>query len=103
MQSKHTQVQIGSNTVKHAPLGLGVSFYGVNQWDALQGDDILAAIKLACEDGITHLDTAEGYGGGESRQLLGHFIAADTHRRDKMFLASKANLSDFRREAILES
>ena len=103
MQSKIPFVQIGSQNNLHAPLGLGCSFYGINQWDGQEAQDILASMELALENDVTHFDTAEGYGNGESERLIGRFIAADTSRRERMFIASKANLQDFSTEAMLKS
>jgi aryl-alcohol dehydrogenase-like predicted oxidoreductase len=96
-------VQIGSTTKAHAPLGMGCSFYGVNQWDGQQADDILAAMATALDKGITHFDTAEGYGDGESERLIGRFLSADSNRREQMFLASKANLSDMNAQSMLKA
>lgn len=100
-QFKLPSVQIGTDTGNHAPLGMGGSFYGVSDWDGQAVADILAAMELALENGITHFDTASGYGGGESEKLIGRFMTADTSRRDRLFLASKANLNDTSRGAML--
>ncbi len=94
--------QIGPNTGYHAPLGMGGSFYGLSDYNQ-QADDLLAAMAVALDAGITHFDTAEGYGGGESEKLIGRFMAEDTTRRDKMFLASKANINDMSQQAVLEA
>jgi len=103
MQSKVPFVQIGSENGFHAPLGMGCSFYGINQWDGEEVERILASMELALESNVTHFDTAEGYGNGESERLIRRFIAADSSRRERMFIASKANLQDFTAEAMLKS
>jgi len=103
MKSTLSPVQIGSNEKRHAPLGMGCSFYGVSEWGGQQTDAILEAMATALDNGITHFDTAEGYGGGESERLIGQFLSADSTRRDQMFIASKANLNDTSAQAMLDA
>lgn len=95
--------QIGSQTGFHAPLGMGCSFYGLTDWHGPEAQALLDALTVALEQGITHFDTAEGYGGGESEKLIGRFVAHDTTRREKIFLASKANVSEMSQQAILDA
>jgi myo-inositol catabolism protein IolS len=103
MNSSLASVQIGSSTKHHAPLGMGCSFYGVSEWGGQQTDAILEAMATALDNDITHFDTAEGYGGGESERLIGQFLSADKSRRDKILLASKANLNDISKQAMLDA
>lgn len=103
MKSQLSPVQIGSNTQKHAPIGMGCSFYGVSQWNGPQVDDILVAMSASLENGITHFDTADAYGDGESERLVGRFLSADSSHRDRMFLASKANLDTITAKAMREA
>ena len=103
MKSPLLPVQIGSIEKSHAPLGMGCSFYGISQWGGQQTDAILEAMATALDKGITHFDTAEGYGGGESERLIGQFLSADSTRRDQMFIASKANLNDTSAQAMLDA
>ena len=95
--------QIGLNTGFHAPLGMGCSFYGLSDWYGPEAQVLLDAMTVALEQGITHFDTAEGYGGGESEKLIGRFMAEDKTRRDKMFLASKANVNEMSQQAMLDA
>ena len=103
MKSNLSPVQIGKQTLPHLPLGFGCSFYGINDWYGQQGKDILAAMATAIEDGITHFDTAEGYGGGESEKLIARFLETDPNLRETLFIASKANLNELTQQAILDS
>ncbi|MFN8447206.1 MAG: aldo/keto reductase [Anaerolineae bacterium] len=50
--------------------------------------DILAAMATALDCGITHFDTATGYGGGYSERLIGRFLAADPSRRSRALTSS---------------
>ena len=93
-------VKLGRSEKQHLPLGMGGSFYGLDQY---QGEaDILDALEAALEHGITHFDTATDYGDGSSERLLGRFMAKGD-RRERIFLASKANLNDTRAQAIIRA
>jgi diketogulonate reductase-like aldo/keto reductase len=55
----------------------------------MEGDDragAIAALRRGLDLGMTHVDTAELYGGGEVEELVGEALAG---RRDEVFLASK--------------
>lgn len=101
--STFSLVKIGSGTGEHAPIGMGCSFYGLSGWHGEEADDILAAMAVALDNGITHFDTAEGYGQGESERLIGRFMAADERRRERIFLASKANLNELTTDAMIKA
>ncbi len=97
------KVQIGDNTQRHAPIGLGCSFYGVARYDESEASGLLDAMAASLQGGITHFDTAHAYGDGESERLIGRFLAADASRRERMLLASKANLTDLTVEAMSQA
>ncbi len=46
----------------------------------------VAALRRGLDLGMTHIDTAEMYGGGEAEEIVGEAIAG---RRDAVFLVSK--------------
>lgn len=81
------------------PLGMGGSHYGL---DAAPGTEVqlAAALEAALEGGITHFDTATDYAGGDSERRLGRFLAAAPGRRERVFLASKANLNEVSAAAV---
>ncbi len=99
-QSRLPPVKIGRSQKHHLPLGMGGSFYGLDHKNQQGEGDILAALEAALECGITHFDTATGYGEGYSERLLGRFMRADSTQRERIFLASKANLDDISVQAI---
>lgn len=68
-------------------LGLGCWAFGGAQWGGQEDADSASAIRAALEAGITHFDTATGYGGGKSETVLGETLAA--HGR-AVTIASKA-------------
>ena len=55
-------------------------------------DRAVEALNLALDLGIAYIDTAQGYGGGNSETWVGKVMA---HRRDGAFLASKIRLRDY--------
>jgi aryl-alcohol dehydrogenase-like predicted oxidoreductase len=87
---------------RYSRLGFGGTTFGGAQWSGQAGADLLAAMATALEHGITHFDTASGYGNGESERMIGQFIAADPTRRERMFIASKANLNEISARAMLD-
>lgn len=62
--------------------------------------DILA-IKTAIELGVTHIDTAEVYGGGKAEELVAEAI--DGYDREKLFIVSKVNPLHFAFKDVLKS
>lgn len=96
-------VSIGAVEKPQAPLGMGGSFYGVADWTGQQEADLMAALETALEHGITHFDTASGYGGGESERLLGRFLSAKPGRREQVFLASKFSTDDISAQRMLDA
>ncbi|HET9557797.1 MAG TPA: aldo/keto reductase, partial [Actinomycetota bacterium] len=76
-------------------IGLGAWQFGTPEWGwgAQYGPaEALAVVDRARSLGITLIDTAELYGGGESERLLGRALA-DPAVRDSVVLASKVTPS----------
>ncbi len=96
-------VRIGPGGVAHAPLGMGGSFYGVGQYSGAMDEALLGAMEAAFARGISHFDTANGYGNGHSERLIGRFITAEPDRREQLFLASKVNQDEISAEAMLRA
>jgi myo-inositol catabolism protein IolS len=94
-------MRIGPDSRFHAPLGMGGSFYGIEQWGSQEEADVLAALTTALDNGITHFDTATGYADGHSEALIGRFMAEDPSRRERIFLASKSNPAEITAHSIL--
>ena len=66
-------------------------------WGPQEKSDALAAIRAAVEAGVTFFDTAEGYGGGYSEQLLGEGLGGD---REKVVIGSKVSRSHLSAEEL---
>jgi diketogulonate reductase-like aldo/keto reductase len=61
----------------------------------------IEAIKVAVKEGITHIDTAEGYGAGHTEELVGKAIKGV--RRSQLFLTSKVAKEHHTCDGIPES
>ena len=96
-------VQIGPGSTPHAPLGLGGTTFGPDQWSGREDANLLASMETSLDCGITHFDTAGGYGDGYSERLIGRFLAASPGRREHLYLASKANLDTISAQAMLDA
>lgn len=70
--------------------GLGLAGVG-GGWAAETGNDKqeIATIQTALELGVSHFDTAEGYGHGHSEELLG--VAMRSHDRSRLTIATKVS------------
>ncbi|MBK8021550.1 MAG: aldo/keto reductase [Chloroflexi bacterium] len=101
--SAHDLIHIGRSDKLHRRLGMGGSFYGLDHASGQGEADILAAMAAALDNGITHFDTATGYGEGYSERLIGRFLAADPTRRERIFLASKFASDDISAAAVLDA
>ncbi|HEY8297002.1 MAG TPA: aldo/keto reductase [Candidatus Baltobacteraceae bacterium] len=78
----------------HKPFGatgVGVAVIGQGTWDlpesGARAGEAQRAIRRGIELGLTHLDTAEMYGGGRVEELLGTAIAGIP--RERVFVTSK--------------
>lgn len=71
-----------------ASTGVDVAVIGEGTWN-MEGDrpaDVIAAIRLAVDLGVTHIDTAELYGRGTVETTVGQALAGI---RDRVYLVSK--------------
>lgn len=63
-------------------VGLGCNNFGMR----IDEEAAREVVHAALDDGITHFDTAEMYGGGRSEEFLGRAVAG---RRDEIVIATK--------------
>jgi aryl-alcohol dehydrogenase-like predicted oxidoreductase len=73
---------VGRSELEVSRVGLGCNNFG---W-RLDRDSTRAVIDAALDAGVTFLDTADIYGGGDSERFIGHALAG---RRDGVVLATK--------------
>jgi aryl-alcohol dehydrogenase-like predicted oxidoreductase len=84
--------RLGSNGPDISAIGLGAWEAGGDAWGANpHDDDIVRAFHVAFDAGITWVDTAEVYGGGESERLVGKALVG---RRDQITVATKVAPAD---------
>ena len=79
--------KLGKSNLDFTVLTFGCWQAGGAQWTDTNDDDSLQAMRAAYECGITAFDTAEGYGGGHSEEIVGKFI--QEIGRDNLTLATK--------------
>ena len=83
--------------------GPAVSVLGFGAWPIagklgpVEERDAIAAIQRAVDGGVTLIDTAEGYGGGLSEELVAKAIST---RRDQVFIATKVSPHNWRRDDL---
>ena len=72
---------------------------GDDTWGEQDRSDSVAAIHAALDAGINFFDTAEGYGRGESEELLGRALGP---RRKDAVIATKVSAGTYDRETVAE-
>ena len=77
--------QLGRTGLKVSPLCLGTMNFGPRT----PQDEAFAIMDKALEQEINFYDTANGYGGGETEQIIGRWFAQGGGRREKVVLATK--------------
>lgn len=82
--------KIGSLEVSLA--GLGCNNFGMR----LDAERTRQVIDAAIDEGVTHFDTAESYGGGKSEEFIGEALG---NRRDQVVLTTKVGSGDPERVA----
>ena len=84
--------QMGRDGPSISPIGIGAmsfsDFYGPTDVSAS-----LAILELAMDLGITHIDTSNVYGMGQSEQAIGQFLKARPGSRDLVHIGTKAAIS----------
>jgi len=93
--------QLGRTEMKVSTVCLGCwALIGDATWGDQDRDASLATLRAAVEAGITFFDTAPGYGGGESEELVGRALA---DVRDDVILATKVPGDQLAPEQVIAS
>jgi len=66
--------RLGSTGMEVSALGFGAWGIGGSMWIGAEDDESVAALRRAIELGVTFIDTAAGYGGGHSEELVGRVV-----------------------------
>jgi len=68
--------KLGRTDIEISTVGMGCwAITGDFTWGPQDRDDAVAALKAAVDAGINFLDTAEGYGRGQSESLIGEVLS----------------------------
>lgn len=101
------KVKFGNTGMEVSRIGLGgFPFGGVNKarnWDPFSSEGrktAIATIHKALDSGINYVDTAPGYGNGNSESLIGEVMKT---RRHECFLATKLGWRGMDRDAVIKS
>ena len=92
------QRRVGSTGLKVSRLGLGTMTWGRDTDEHEARDQLVAFV----EAGGTLLDTAAGYGNGDSERVIGSLLG-DVVPRDEVVLATKAGISRVRGERVTDA
>ena len=87
------QRQLGAHGPHISAIGIGAmsfsDFYG-----ATSEAESHAILTAALDQGVTHIDTADVYGGGTSETVIGTFLQQQGHRKNQLFsIATKAGIA----------
>ncbi|WP_068304914.1 aldo/keto reductase [Pararhodobacter sp. CCB-MM2] len=84
--------RLGSSGIELSAIGYGAmsfsDFYGPTSEEASH-----AILDLMRERGVSHLDTANVYGGGRSERWIGSYLAKNPSARDEFVIATKASIT----------
>jgi myo-inositol catabolism protein IolS len=78
--------RLGQSDLDVTVLAMGCWQAGGAEWKDIDDDESVSALQAAFHDGINFFDTAEGYGGGHSEQIVAR--ALEGHR-DEVVIATK--------------
>lgn len=89
--------------------GVSIPLLGLGTWgmggketaDHSRDKEVITAIEMALDLGITHIDTAEYYGAGHAEELVGEAIQG--WDRSKLFITTKVWQSHLRRNDLLSA
>jgi len=96
MHTSEAPIALAGGEVGLSPIGLGTwawgdrTTWGMDSYDrSYNVDTIRDAYQASVAAGITFLDTAEGYGNGESERIIGRLLSEDRVHRDRVVVATK--------------
>ncbi len=93
--------QLGNTDMQISILALGCwAFGGGSVWGEQHDQESINTVHAALDAGINFFDTAPGYGGGRSEEILGKALK---HKRQHAIIADKVSRQDLRKDAVLAS
>ncbi|MEO0842338.1 MAG: aldo/keto reductase [Cyanobacteria bacterium J06641_2] len=91
---------LGQSDVKITPILMGTWQAGKKWWVGIEDADSIKAIRVAFENGITTIDTAEVYGDGHSEQVVAQAVS---DVRDKIEYATKVFANHLKYQQVIEA
>lgn len=98
-------------TKKLGQTDIQVPVIGMGTWNLTPPDEyapanlderqVISSLRFGIENGLTHIDTAENYGGGLSEILIGKAIKGID--RSRLFIASKVDPPHYSRAGVREA
>lgn len=79
-------ITLGNSDLEVSRLGFGCCPMGMHGWGVTDKRDLVSAVRIALDEGVTLFDTADIYGLGMSESILGEALGS---RRSKAVIASK--------------
>ena len=92
--------ELGQSGIEVTRVCLGCWAIGGAGWNDVDDDRSVATIHRALDLGLNFLDTAEGYGGGHSEEVIGRALRG---RREDAIVATKVSHSHLQPEALREA
>ena len=92
--------ELGTSGIRISPIVMGTWQAGKKMWAGIEDEEILKALRAACEAGINTFDTAEMYGDGHSERLIGQALSGV---RDRVVYASKVFSNHLRYDQVVEA
>lgn len=92
---------LGQSELQVSVIGFGGwGIAGGSMWGEQEDKDSIAALEAALDAGITFFDTAEGYGGGYSEEVIGKALS---RKRSACTLATKVSPGNLGADALRAS
>ena len=70
------------------PLGLGTWVFGGRDWGGQPRSDSIETLHSALDQGVRHIDTAQGYGSGLAEEIVGEVLSSRPDAQE-LFVATK--------------
>ena len=91
---------LGKTDISVSAIIMGTWQAGKDMWVGIDDAEIIRAIRVAFDAGVTAFDTAEHYGKGHSERILGAAVAG---LRDRVILATKVFLNHLKFDQVIHA
>ncbi len=92
--------QLGRSSQQWTVLTMGCWQAGGAEWENVQDEASIAAMRAALDAGITVFDTAEAYNSGYSERILAQALGS---QRDKIVIATKVAAHNLAHDKVIEA